>query len=55
MPTRREWPEKMQAIASERIALSAAKNANYAGGDLDSDAFANFNLVDTLTHGKISR
>jgi len=55
MPTRRDWPDLMRAIAEERIALSSAKNANYAGGEMDADAFANFNLVGVLTHDKITR
>lgn len=55
MPSRREWPETMRKIAEERIELSARKNANYSGGELDADAFKNFNLVEIVTNGKISR
>jgi hypothetical protein len=42
----------MQKIADEKIALSSAKNANYAGED---NAWANFDLVEIVTHGKITR
>jgi len=41
----------MRAIAGERIELSTRKTANYAG---DEDAFFNFNLVEQITHGKIT-
>jgi hypothetical protein len=55
MPSREDWPKIMRAISDERIALSVAKNSNYAGGDAESDAFSNFNLVEILTHGRVTR
>jgi hypothetical protein len=42
----------MRKIAEEKLELSCRKNANYAG---DEDAWANFNLVEIVTHGKITR
>jgi hypothetical protein len=50
--TRKEWPAVMQRIADEKVSLSTAKNANYAGED---NAWANFDLVEIVTHGKITR
>jgi hypothetical protein len=50
--TRAEWPDVMRKIAEEKLELSCRKNANYAG---DEDAWANFNLVEIVTHGKITR
>jgi hypothetical protein len=50
--TRQEWPEVLQKLAAEKIELSTRKNNNYAG---DENALANFDLVEIITKGRITR
>lgn len=46
-----DFLQKLAEEYAKNVAISVAKNSDYAGAD---DAFKNFRLIETLTNGKVS-
>lgn len=46
---------ELEEIGAARRELVKRKNANYAGGDEDGNAFKNFDMIEELTNGKVTR
>jgi len=44
----KEWLELHQKLTKKMYDITAAKNADYTGGDSKDDAFANFRMVETF-------
>jgi hypothetical protein len=55
MVTNKELVPRLEKLSEERLAIVRAKNSNYAGGSGDSNAFKNFDMIEVLTNGKVSR
>lgn len=55
MITNKRLIEILRENSADRIGIVERKNSNYAGGGPEGNAFKNFDMVETLSNGKVTR